>query len=138
VRRITDSLLAPFRGALLIYGCWAVCVWFVFVYGTDLMSLLGLQTEVTFVKSWAVAVAVDSAFQLRVVVQAVIVGMLTQYAFEVVRVSPQHMWFERWLDSLSVQSTCAAGVEAGDKFGGLSALEYARAHSRHFRNVVLG
>ena len=101
------------------------------------MGLLGLATEVDFVKSWAVAVAVDSAFQLRVVGQSLVVGLLNQYAFEIVRVSPQHMWFERWLDSQSVQSTCAAGERKGDRYGGLSALEYMRAHARHFRSVAL-
>ena len=113
-------------GLALVYAVWACCAWFIFVYGVDLMGLMGVDSEVEFVQSWATSVGVESIYQLRVVVQAVLFGLLTKYAFEVVRVSPQHAWFETWLDSVSVQSTC----------GGMSALAYARAHSVHFRSVV--
>ena len=128
LRRAVARRVAGVLGLLLVYFVWAVCVWYCLTYGILLLGLLGVASEVEFLKSWAISVAVQSAYQMRYAVQALFLGLLSHFAFEQVHVAPQHSWFEVWLDSMSVQAACTATA---------SPFAYARVHLRHFRSITL-
>ena len=129
LRYIVARRVAGVLGMLSIYCVWGLCGWYVLVYGMQLLGLLGLSSENEFVTSWAVSLAVQSAYQVRYVLQALTLGLLSHFAFELVHVAPQHSWFEVWLDSMSVQSACSAA--------GVRPWTYARVHMRHFRSIKL-
>ena len=123
--------VAGVLGLLLVYIAWAVCVWFCLEYGILLFGLQGVESEVSFLKDWAISVAVQSAYQMRYAVQALLVGLLSHFAFEEVHVAPQHSWFEVWLDSMSVQAAVAADFDRASPWS------YAHMHLRHFRSIAI-
>ena len=126
--RVVARRVAGVLGMTCVYGVWTLCIWFVLAYGISLLGLLGVHTETEFLTSWAVSVGVHSAYQLRFAAQALVIGLISQFGLERLRVAPQHAWLEVWLDSMSVQAACTATA---------SPFAYAKVHMRHFRGVTL-
>ena len=132
--KIVAKRVAGVLGLVFLYVLWAVYIFVVLTYGIQLLGLQGVHSEVTFLTSWAVSVAVQSAWQFRYAAQALGMGILSHYLFELVHFAPQHTWFEVWLDSSSVQAACSAAAGGSAKF---PIAEYTRRHMHFFRGVAL-
>ena len=86
------------------YLCWAVFAWFIFTYGSLLISLLGEGAQQSFSRSWGISYGISSASEWRDIIIAALKGAFVLALLERLFLTTSAEWLEEAVDYYSLQA----------------------------------
>lgn len=92
-------------GVAGIFVVWAICSWFIFVYGILMYRSLGDDAEKQFTAQWGVGFGLDQASEWKDIAQTALKVALVMVVLDVLRLSRNNRWLESHLDVCAVQAT---------------------------------
>ena len=88
-----------------LYACWAIFTWLIFSYGALLYRLSGSQATASFTKAWGISYGIDQGTQWLPIASTAVGIVAFHLLLDQMRVVKNALWFEDYLDVLSVQAT---------------------------------
>ncbi len=88
----------------VLYSCWAIFAWLVFVYGSLMFQLSDESTELGFARSWAVGLGLDQAYQWRHVAKQACLAVASLLLLEQFVLGSNDDWFESHVEWASVHA----------------------------------